>query len=290
MKYSLTSEIKTLLHSKLFYISLSIITVISIIFMVQNYQSANANINYLLNMYNEFTTTGTEFDYNEIVTPITDYFYTYNPNLAINNSISILIGIGLLIFPTFFSIYVGNDYKKRTIRNKIIFSSLPKVIISKYIVLILTQIIFLIIYTLIHYGLSIILYNKYLSCINLPSDIIVNNVNFNLIKNLKGIVAVFMSLIFYISLCMVISYIFKSGIAGVVMTLIINFVTLPTKFSPHNVIYYILNKYLYISESSPVTFSLKYYFQNKNFPFILLLIYIISIFLIQLFISKIQKN
>ncbi len=290
MKSSLVTEIKTILYSKIFYISLIVVTLISSAFMIQSYINANVSVDYLLELYNEFIADGTEFDYNEIVTPIKDYFYTYSPYLSINNSSSVLVGIGMLILPITYSIYVGNEYKKGTVKSKISISSLPKIVFSKYIVLVATLASYLVVYILIHYCLSVILYNKYFLSINLPDYIVIDDVNFGLLENLKGIFIVYISLLFYISLCMLMSYFFKNAIAGVIMTLVINFVTLPTKFAPHNIVFQLLNKYLYISESSPVSFSLQYSFSNNTQPLFFLIIYTVLVFISMFIISKVQRN
>ena len=257
MKECFKTEIKTLLNMKSISIGLLLLLIIPSYIIYSNYKDAQSQMNYIQIIYDDIQiniSEGNEVNTNNIDDDIFMIYKTYEPHMAVNNSFIVLIGTGIIIFPIIFSLYIGNEYSRsRIIKTKTVHYSLIQVFVSKIIVMFLILLLFETIYTALNIYLIKLYWNKYLA------EFFMDYMHVNVITMSNFIIIALTTFIilFYTMICFTISLLFKRSIAGIITTIIINFVVLPNKFSFHNMFFDLINKTFFISEASPYMFTLR---------------------------------
>ena len=259
MKNCLVTEIKTLYKSKIIYIGLLALLAISMYFYVSSYtyakQTTAGDLTFLeeLKTMAEDTEENVDIEYEPILNSIVTTYTTYHPSMFINNIFGISIGLGILVFPILCSIYMGTDYRNRAIKQKITFYSLHKTIASKLMsisTLIFLYLVFLIIIGNIVTGF---LWSNYLS-VNDLSEFQIQVELLSFLDNFKIFIVTFFIMLFYACIAMLIAFVFKSSVAGIIATVVLNYLVLPTRFGPHNIFYNLINSVIYSSDVSAFEF------------------------------------
>ena len=290
MKECIKTEVKTLIHMKSISIGLLLLLIIPSYFFYSNYEYAKLQVNFFKASYNEIhaITSEEEIDTTDIDDSISMIHKTYEPHMVLNNSFAVLTGISIIILPIIFSLYIGNEYSRsRVIKAKITHYSLVQVFTSKIIVICLSTLFIGAIYAVLNIYLSQFYWNKFLA------EYFADFTNTNVIKvsNFEIITLTTFLVLFYIMICFTITILFKSSIAGIITTIIINYVTLPTKYSFNNMFFDLINKTFFISEASPFMFPIR---STEVLPVHIELIILITFFLVLLsvipFAGLRQKN
>ena len=259
MKNCLITEMKTLYKSKSIYIGLLALLTISMFFYVSSYTYANQSTSSDLIVLEELkameedSEDDLEIDYQPILNSIVTTYTTYHPSMFINNMFGISIGLGLLVFPILCSIYMGTDYRNRAIKQKITFYSLHKIIASKLLSISTLIFSYLILILIIGNVVTRFLWSRYLS-INDLSEFQIQVELLSFLDNFKIFIVTFFVMLFYSCVAMLLSFVFKSGVAGIITTVVLNYLVLPTRFGPHNIFYNLINSFIYSSDVSPFEF------------------------------------
>ena len=285
------SEIKTFCFSKVFWIGLLIIFVVPIIFQVNSYKEMQYYAKENIAIIDELVNSGEEVDYSSVEESIRTIYKTLHPQTSINNGLAVLLGLGLIGFPLVFSVYAGKEYKRYTIKPKIVYYSLSKVFLSKIIVSGASLFGFLVIYSIVCFIVSKICWAKYLIAVFDGSGIQFDDIQFSMLENTRSLFLVFVILIFYSLCCMIVSLVCKNSVSGVIATIVLNYVSLPTEFSPHHIFYKLINSCFYQSEVSVFEFKASSYatLPNEVGMIIIVLYFIIALTTI-LVLGKLQKN
>lgn len=288
---SLKREIITLFSLKSMWIVPAVVIIACGLFMYQNYNNVQTNVNLLLEDYDSTQIEKYDSEYiQQLKMEIIEIYATFDYKNFLYNSYGILIGIGMLVFPIVGIIYIADDYNKRVIKNKIVYDGLTKVVFSKIVSMFGYLTFFLIIYYFLQLFETRFLYNNYLRNIDLKGLVSKNDVNFETKSGIYAIVTTFIILYFYTLLCMLLTFISKNMVIGFVMLIVNNYVVLPMKYTPHNIFNWLINKVFVITEYSPFNFTSKMSYQNTYIPIVILAICFFVIMLIFYFASKVQKN
>lgn len=293
MKECFLTELKTLLHSKYIYIGLLLLIFLSSFYNYSSCNNAIENVKYDVNIYEEMLMLNDDtIDTSTLDAEVIDIYKTYHPSMVFNLSLSMLIGIGLIVLPILSSLFWGNDYgKSNMIKCKICYYSLIKVFIAKLCCIILLIITAMFLYLTISIVILHSIWSDFEIILKkLPTDLPILTIN--IISVIKVFVLTFVILLFYSLTCACIAALFKTPVSGIVFTVVINYVVLPFKYSPHNVIYALINNNFTFTSASPAVFS-----QNPLQPalsniqnILLLFTYFIVLLFIFFIISKRQRN
>jgi hypothetical protein len=288
------TEMKTIAKLKSIWIGFLILLLIPSYFLISNYQSIEyevRNVASLINELKDYEEMGEEVDYSNIEVELGEMFHTYHPQMAINNSLGMLIGIGLLVFPIIFSLYIGNEYSRtRPIKAKLTYYTLKNVFLSKMLVIIILIISFIATYSAIHIVVSRVCWGKYI-------ETYYSTLNFNLSneplpRSLSVISLTFLILFFYSFVSVLLAIISKNGIAGIITGVALNYVVLPYNFTPHNIFNDLINKTIYTSNSSPFSFvvSMKSKPLTTNVELMMIFLYLVLFTIILVTTGYKQKN
>ncbi len=282
-------ELLTLFSLKCVWIvSVAVISICGY-FMYQNYNNAQTNVNYMIQEYSESDKSDLEYA-NQIKREVEGTYRALSIGNFINNAYGILIGIGLLAFPVIGIIFVADDYTKGTIKNKIVYNGLPNIILGKVISMIVYLLIFIVFYSAFQYAEIKILYERYLQSIELNGLINLDSMRSEYVNNVGVIIVTIIVLLFYVMLCMLLTFIGKTMLLGFGALLITNYFVLPIKYSPHQIFYWLINRVFNITEYSPFNFSSKVTFEQNVIPYSLLVGYFVIMIGVFFLISKLQKN
>lgn len=288
---SLKREMITLFNLKSMWIISAIVIIFCGLFMYQNYSNAQANVDLLLEDYDTTQIENYDDEYiQQLKEEITEIYVTFHCKNFIDNSYGILIGIGMLLFPIIGIIYIADDYNKGTIKNKIVYDGLTKVAFSKLAAIFIYLVSFMLLYYFLQLLETRILYNHYLHNLDLKGIISQNDIS---VKDRNGIGVLIITLLiilFYVSLCMLMTFIFKNMVMGFAMLIISNYVVLPIKYTPHNIFNWLINKVFRITEYSPFNFANNINFENVCVPLCVLGVYFAVILTMFYVASKIQRN
>lgn len=291
MLNSIKSEMKTFYFSKFFWVGFLVILLVPLWFQVSAYQDMQNFARDDISIINELVASGEEVDYSSVEGSLKTLYKTYHPQTSINNSLAVLIGIGLLGFPAIFSVFAGKEYKRDTIKPKIVYFSLLRVFVAKVLTAMVCLLGFIVIYSGFSYVVLKICWTKYLEKIFDSSSIQFDAVHFSVWKNAGLLFLVFAILMFYSLFCMLVSLVFKSSVAGVIATIVFNYFTLPTKYSAHHNFYNLINRSFYHSSASIFSFQESSYATlSTSAGIIVLTLYILTGITIMLVLGKTQKN
>ena len=201
---------------------------------------------------------GEEVDYSDVEASVKDVYKVYHPAMAINNSMGLFIGIGIIIIPIISALYTGIEYSRnRVIKYKITYSSLTKTYAAKILVVAVSILAIITVYLIATITTSHICWNGLNETISSIKLFDFSKVEFlGLWHNIKLILLVWAIMFFYSMLVMIVTALLKSSTYGIIGVIAINFVALPLSFTPHNVIFNLINRFLYVNSASPYTFVL----------------------------------
>lgn len=223
---------------------------------------------------------------------IIDYFVSFHPNMFINNIMGTIVGLGALAFPILISIYCGFDYRQGTISLKASKFGLTNILLSKIFVINIFFVCFFFVYIVYFCVVYNVCWNIYLKDLSESYDIIqyISVVEFHPVLS---ILFVLFLMNFFCAFSMLLTYLFKNGIAGIVWIIIYNYLPHPSiNFLPSEIISYTLNNVLYVSPNNmfsfPLSESIDYLpiYSGVILLFVYLFIIVFSIFIL----SKKQKN
>ncbi len=285
------SEIKTFYYSRVLWIGLLVILVIPLYFQITTCQQLQDVAINQVETYEEVNASGDECDLSDLVITIQEMHKTFHPQTSINNSLAVMIGLGMLGFPALFSVFAGKEYRRYTIKPKIVYFSLLKVFVAKVLVAMACLLGFLMIYSCISYVVMKMCWEKYLMGIFDSSSIQFEVFHFTMFKNMELLFLVFTILMFFTFFCMLASFVFKSSVAGIIATIVFNYLTLPTKYSPHHIFYNFINRSFY--QSSVSVFEFKENMDatlSSRVGIVVLSLYLLVGVVALLVLGKTQKN
>jgi len=296
MRNSIKAEIKTFVKMKSIWVCITALIVFSALLFNQSYDTA-INESTVLHavmdeLYNLAGDDG-DIDTSYIEEVALDIYKTYHPKMSINNATGLLIGLGLIFFPIASSLYMGIEYSRnKAIKYKITHSTLIKTFISKCIVISIFAVATVLLYSSISYILALIRW-KTLHELLLQIDFVnYNSVSLYTFKNnLLLLVLVSSILIFYSVISMLVSAFMKSGTYGVISVIAINYIVIPSSYSPHNVIFSLINRVVYTSPISPYEFKQSGTVALAPEVDVALFVgYLLFVTAVLLFLGKVQKN
>lgn len=285
------SEFKTFYYSRVLWIGLLVILIIPMYFQITTCQQLQDVAINQVETYEEVIASGDEYDMSDLETTIQEIYKTFHPQTSINNSLAVMIGLGMLGFPAIFSVFAGKEYRRYTIKPKIVHFSLLKVFVAKVLIAMACLLGFLMIYSFISYVVMKMCWGKYLMGIFNSSSIQFEVFHFTMLKNMELLFLVFSILMFYTFFCMLVSFVFKSSVAGIITTIVFNYLTLPTKYSPHHIFYNFVNRSFY--QSSVSVFDFKETMDatlSSRVGIVVLLLYLLVGLVALLVLGKTQKN
>ncbi|MEE1153615.1 MAG: hypothetical protein UH241_00475 [Acutalibacteraceae bacterium] len=292
MKECLFTEFKTLFRSKYIYIGLLVLIIFATFFNYSSYNNAIESINYNADIYEDLLTCEDSFDASSLTQLATEYYETFHPNMTVNNVLSVLIGLGIIILPILSSIYIGTDYgKSNMIRSKICHYSLVKVLVSKLVCIVIAIIIAILVYLVVSFAMAYSIWPNFETALNrLPIEFPV--VAFNIGNAAKTFVLTFAIFIFYSLATATVSVLFKNSISGIILTIAVNYVFLPFEFAPHNVIYALINECFIFTSASPAVFTSNFAQPTLSTMnhIIIFTVYFIVLICAYLLIGKKQRN
>lgn len=278
-------EIKTMAYSKSVWIALAVMTILCLMQIRTSINFAGQDINAIEKIYDM---VDGDMDVSELDKQIRDYYIVYSDYNSYNNAYAIAIGVGLLVFPVIASIYVGSEYTFGTIRLKAADSSLVKVIFSKIIVFSMLISVYLVVY-----GMCVRFCQKYWVKKYMHSEKIeAISDKLDVLDGVKMLLVTLMILLFY-SLCAIIFTVyFRNAIAGIVITIAVNYISIPGKYSIFTVFKSLIVRTFRIYDLSCFNFEISKSMQlpSINEDVLVVGIYMIMIGGIIYFLSKLQRN
>lgn len=294
----LKTEFKTFFHIRIVAVCLLALLIVTLAFFYNGFQNVKDQIIYDRNTLEEVIQFAKEnddadVDYSAITDSLTEIYKTYNPQMALNNSLGVLLGIAIIVFPIISSCYIGAEYgKSRTIKQKCTYYSLLRIFLSKSVVLVAVITAFTMIYSLICYIITASEWKKINILLSNIGEVAFDGIkSFSLKENAVLFGTVVAVIFFYTLITMLISSVFKGSTFGIIGVVAINYIVLPTEYSPHNVIFAIINKVIYTSSVSPYSFfenGIKYLSIGNAVA--LFSVYFFVVILALLFVSLRQRN
>ncbi len=292
MKECLFTEFKTLFRSKYIYIGILVLIIFATFFNYSSYNNAIESINYNADVYEELLMYEDNFDASSLTQVATEYYETFHPNMTANTVLSVLIGLGIIIFPILSSIYIGTDYgKSNMIRSKICHFSLVRVLVAKLVCIMLAIFIAMLVYLVVSVTMVYSIWPDFEIALNrLPIEFPM--VPFNIVNIAKTFVLTIAIFVFYSLAAAVVSALFKNSISGIILTVAVNYIFLPFEFAPHNVIYALINECFIFTSASPTVFTSNFAQPTLNTinHIIIFAIYFIALICAYLLIGKKQRN
>lgn len=289
---SIKTEFKTFCHLKSIWIAFAVLLVIVSVFYINSYNAQIQAVDDEVSLINEIEANSDgDVDYSELTDDLLDIYKTYNPKMALNNFLGLLIGLGLIIFPIISALFVGTDYgRSKTIKCKIAYYSLLKTYISKIIVICTFMIFSVLLFSLIGLGISSVCWGSLEQHFTINLDY--SSIDyFTFSENLNIILLTIAIFIFYSLVSFALSAIFKSSVAGLVSVIVINYFTLPTEYAPHNVIFRLISEVYNNSSSAPYQFvTTTESTISASLAILLFAAYFAAVIAFILILAKKQKN
>jgi len=285
VKNNLIREIKTLVLSKSVWIGMAIMLLLCGIQLKNAIEYTGQDIESIREIYD---LVDDDVDVEELSIQESEYYEVYSNENSFNNSYALIIGIGLIVFPIVLSIYVGSEYSYGTIRLKAASSSLVSVLVSK----IVTSFCFVSVYLLL-YGIVMKVWQNYCTDKYLFGDYERTNViKYGMFDFLKLYLTA-LSVVFFASLCAILfTVIFKSTIAGIIVTICINYLSIPNKYNIFYIFKSIIVKVFRIYDSSCFSFEVaeSLQFSSINQDIIFVILYMIIVLTGIYVFGKLQRN
>ena len=262
MLQCIKTEIKTLFSMKSLLICFLLMIAMPMYFIFSQYsntaksfEARNASIEETVENFSdeeqeEFNTWTAEEDETFITQKATIY-EALSPQMGINNAFATLLGFGTIIFPMLAALFIGNEHSSfRTIKAKITYCSLPKVVVSKLLALIIGLLGFFVVYslvslTLVHFSWNYFLVDYFKDSIY-ESDVTVSY--------LKIFGVTIFVLMFYAIISFFISFVSKSSIMGIIAAFCFTFISFPTKYDHNNMFSNLFIKTFFTNGESGISF------------------------------------
>lgn len=290
MLQCLYTEIKTLLSMKSILICFLLMLVIPAYLVFNQYSSTAQSIEHEIGWIEEMSQMfpGEEIDLIHFNREMMLIHYTLSPRMAINNAFAALTAIGMVIFPMLAAFFIGNEYSSsRTIKAKITYYSLSKVVFSKLIVLILGLLIFFIIFGAVSWIITQLSWNHYLADYFIEST----TASAVSVSHISIIAVTLFSLLLYAAVSFLFAFLFKSNIVGIIVAFIMFYINLPTRYdlgamlsNMHMETFY-FNDRSFFSFTSPIANPL-----SASASFVILLFFLILFVFMMLILSRKQRN
>lgn len=136
---ALKSELHTF-YSKIFVWIMTLLLLLPICWFMGNsyrniYYSMESELSYIYDAQQAIQEMDIEYDLSEEYDILLDMVSVVTPENAINNTMMVFIGIGTIVMPILFALYIGSEYTNNQIELKMVHYKLVRVIAAKIIVL-----------------------------------------------------------------------------------------------------------------------------------------------------------
>ena len=265
MKNCLTTEMKTLLHLKLFWVLLAVFLGLCAEMMLNAYSHVSSNIDYISSTINGYQTYQ-QTDYvtinadaiTALFTTLSNMYQVFHPNMIFNNLTALLLGVGTILFPIMAVLYIGMDYGRSTVmQNKITFYGLKKVFVSKIIVILGAIVAIVLIALAIGAVYCKVMWDTNIRYLFSPVQTQLEALSGNPITlttatphNAAMLGLLFSVLIFYTFLVSLVTFLTKNSVVGIVSVFVFGYISLPFNFTPHNVMENLITQYLFQNSAS----------------------------------------
>lgn len=291
------TELKTILSLKSFYICATIVICVSTYYLINGFSSAALEIETLSTVIEEISAMvagGTDVDYTAITDEARSIYTTYHPMMSINNSLGIFIGLGLITIPIITSFYSGIEYgHNRIIKLKSTHSSLIKTFICKISISGIAILVIILLYLIVASITSFLCWNSLETDLHNFKLVSYSDISFfGIWENIRLILLVWGIMFFYSMITMFLATMLRNSTFGIIGIVAINYVVLPWSFTPHNVIFQLIGKCLFVNNASTYRFVASF----TNAPLdnvsttVLFISYILISVVATLTVCKFQKN
>lgn len=279
---ALRSEFYTF-YKKLYVLIISLIIVLPTLWYFGTsyknlYYTLEENIVYIEEAEQAIQEFGVEYDFSVDYMNLLDIISVINPGNAVNNILMVQIGIGLLIFPMLFALFIGSEYSNHQIELKEVTYGVSNVIFSKIIVLISYLAIMVTALTGAGYFIANHywkLYSDTISAAGRYVEIPNQKINYSLI------ILTLIILCFYSLLVFMISFMARNSVAGIIANVVIVYGEgyIMNSAMPKWIFYHLLNNNITEYENSFVSFAVSDKVANlgTGMSVVLILVYFVCI-------------
>ena len=247
------SELKTFCTTKWLWVVFLVVIILGIQHTVNNINNAQSIVEFnlhfqeMLEGYGEATENSTVRFHSEML----EVYQAHSPQMVLNNTLAYMTVIGMLILPIVSAVFVGIEYSgTRVIKTKASIYTLPKVFLSKIVVIALSLIVFLAVHSFVNVAVGSVLWNARLAE-HFTELAFENSVSISLMAAFS---ATFAILIFHSTIAFFATILFKNPIAGVVASFAIIFI--PDRFSSQIFFFSIFNETFFYNSISNIVFNM----------------------------------
>lgn len=282
------TELKTFFNKRYWW-ALIFIFLIPVIFI---FDSFSGNGHFLYEDYKLISFSNPDYihDFTAITDDIDSIYNAYVPGMAFNNSMAMLVVFGLLLVPILFTLYACSEYRSKVNRYKNV--SLPRErVLAKISVCAGVLFASMVVYSIFYYAVSYFCWGKYLSSMFEKHGYQPKAMDIGLEKNIKCFLAAYFILLFYSVFGMLISFLSRSSITGVIVTVVVYFTRIPFGFSPSRNFSNVLSNAFYSNESSSFSFDmLEKSDHSVSLSIVILMVYFVLMLTAVFLTGNIRKN